>query len=395
MMIPDADTKTSATLLRHRIHKFGLVLNVVIALAVTLHAQNAFAEKIKLAVFPVSDTMDLKKHQRDYLYDVIREAASASAGSYIVLIHEQKIHSAVKKNKGQCDEECAFKAASASDARVALIVELHKHGDQVLGVVKLLDTKENVLLTVKRFFSDTLQGAEQELQGAVMFVLSAQFLPIDETDRRALQVEQQNIPMNYSRTQNDTVANQPATPPPPPEKQDDPKATPEYSYSNKDISQPSEPRRPRAYLITAIITGTVGVGLLAAGALFGVQAAKEQDSYNDIEYNRALLEYDWDTLSEGDFLIKYNRDIKEYSHDEVLRVYDIHSENMAIVNDTIKQNVILAVVMGTLGVTAATVSAVTTIKYIKARKKAKSSAQLQLTPLLSPKMSGLFLSGQF
>ncbi|MBN2341762.1 MAG: hypothetical protein JXX29_10870 [Deltaproteobacteria bacterium] len=408
-MIFDAEPKARLSRFFVRCRKRGLLLNVALLLAITFHSQIVHAEKIKLAVFPVNDTMDLKKHQSDYLYDVIREAASASAGSYIALIHEQKIKGAVKKNRGTCDEDCALKAATQMNARVALVVEMHQHGAQILGVVKLLDTQENVLLTVKRFFSDTLQGAEQELQGAVMFVLSAQFLPIEDSDRRALQIEQQNIPVNYARpNQNESpLQTSPSTPvTPPAETQNTDQGAPEYSYSNTDIAQPSAPTNPKVYLITSIIMGTIGVGFTTAGIIFGVKAYKEQGKWEDEKFKRDTLLFDYENvgqsggMTEQQFDLVYSQvypdsNISYSNYAEVVRILDVHSENLTIINDTIRLNGIMAGVFGGLAIPSLIISGVFAAKYVKSRKSGTAAHQLNISPVLSKEMSGAMFSATF
>lgn len=409
-MIFNVNSKAGFSQFLLRTRKLGLLLNVAILLTVTLHSHNAFAEKLKLAVFPVNDTMGLKKHQRDYLYDVIREAASASAGSYIALIHQQKIKSVVKKNKGVCDEDCALKSAATMNARVALVVEMHEHGSQVLGVVKLLDTKDNVLLTVKRFFSDTLQGAEQELQGAVMFVLSAQFLPLQEEERRALQAEQQNILVNYARPDQETspLQTSPSTPVTPPANQSPgDQAASEYSYSNTDISQPSEPTNPRVYLVTSIVTGVIGLGLLTTSAVFGGQAASEQQKWNNEKGLRDELLIDYESVGSGSplameeaaFNMKYQQRYADptFDYDNDLQIQsalDTHSGNLDIINDSIKANAIVAAITGGLGIPATIVSVVFLVKYLRANKT-QTAMNIRVTPVVSPELRGVFLTGTF
>ena len=409
----DVDNNSGSNALFGRSRKLLIMLNLVFALAVSAWSGNAMAAKIKLAVFPVNDTMDLKKQQREYLYDVIREAASASAGSYIALIHEQKIKGLLKKRKGACDEDCALKSAGSADARVALVVEMHQHDSQILGVVKLLDVKEQVLLTVKRFFSNTLQGAEQELQGAVMFVLSAQFLPISESDRAALSAEQQNIQLAYAQPgpqQNQPQQTSPSTPvqPTPVTESAPPQQQPEYSYSNKDIAQPDEPTSPRAYLVTAIVTGAVGLGFGVATALTGAQLGREVKKKNDQMDAQKDLKQTYDRVYEGEmeeaqFNLKFEDMDLTYAPDgpDRTKIEDVlaaYSANIDLVNEKIVLNGILTGVFGGLTVASLIVSATFTVKYMKAQKNSPTALReprFYITPVVARDMNGAVFGATF
>ncbi|MBN2717290.1 MAG: hypothetical protein JXX14_15660 [Deltaproteobacteria bacterium] len=405
-----ADSQSGSHVFFGGSRKLITTLNLVFVLAFSLGAANAFAGKLKLAVFPVNDTMNLQKQQQEYLYDVIREAASASAGSYIALIHEQKIKSLVKKKKGACDEECALTSAESMGARVALVVEMHQHDTQILGVVKLLDVKEEVLLTVKRFFSNTLQGAEQELQGAVMFVLSAQFLPISDTERAALAAEQQNISMTYSRPSQDVqpqVQQQMAPPPPTqqsPSAEPAPPQQPEYTYSNTDIAQPDEPPSPQAYLVTAIVTGAVGLGLGVGAALAGAQLGKELKRKKNEVNERDALASDYNAVVTGDltewqFNQRYeNLGLTFENTSAVNEVIDIHNLNIDEIRSKIKLNGILTGVFGGLSLASIAVSVTFTVKYmsaIKSGRQAQGGPRFYASPMISPGMSGAVLGGTF
>ena len=409
----DVTYKSGAKVFLGNSRKLLILLNLVLVLSITFGAAEAFAEKIKLAVFPINDTMNLDKQKREYLYDVIREAASASAGSYIALIHEQKVKNAAKKKKGVCDEDCAIKSAGPMNARIALVVELTKHDSQVMGVVKLLDVKEEVLLTVKRFFANSVDDVEQELQGAVMFVLSAQFLPISESDRAALQAEQQNIPMTYTRPSQDVQPQQtsPGPPAPPPaDEASQPAPQPEYTYSNTDIAQPDEPAGPQAYLVTAIVTGVVGLGLGVGATLTGVQLGREvkkkknevnmrnaiEDDYNAV-YNGELTEWQFNQF----YADKY--DGLTITYDDRALVQEVianHTANIDTINDKITLNGILTGVLGGLSVASIAVSVTFTLKYLDAVKSGGGNARQQgprfyAAPIIAPKTNGFVFGTTF
>ena len=390
--------------------RFALFLNVAIVLILTLSANCALAEKLKLAVFPVNTTMNIQAAQKEYLYDAIREAASASAGSYVGILPKQKIKGLLKKKKGGCDEECALNGASTVGARIAIVVELDQKDSQVVGVVKLLDAQEEVLLTVKRFFSASTDGAEQELQSAVMFVLSAQFLPLNDTDKAALQAEQQNIPATFAHSDgaDQELYTSPSTPVQPQPAAENANQN-DYSYSNTVIAQPEEPVNPKAYLVTAIVTGVVGVGLGIGAIVAGVQLGKEIKKRDDQTFLRDQLYTDYKFVSENaddaGLVESFNRrwaflEIQFGEINEYNLAIDGYTENIKLTNDAIKQNGIMAGVFGGLALASLTVSTVFAIKYAKARKTGGTHAALRapeiiVAPVLSREMNGAVFAASF
>ncbi|MBN2525026.1 MAG: hypothetical protein JXR76_01445 [Deltaproteobacteria bacterium] len=388
---------------------FGIAL-----LSTTLMASYASADKPKLAVFPVSDTIDLKDSQRKYLYDVVREAAATSVGSHISLINEHKVNDAVKKSKNGCDEKCALKYSDDLDARVALVVELSKHDSQILGKVKLLDIKEDALLTMKRFFAPSADQADQELQGAVMFVLSAQFLPLDDDEKAALQADQQKNGATVTDDSSD-LQTSPSTPVDPEAKEVETDKK-EPDFSNKDIAAPTETPRSKLYLIVAISTGVAGLGATVGAILSGVQLSREIDKKDTELYNRDTLKADWDEVDEGvnnpdpdrdepymtprEFDMKYQPwyEITFSDKTGVQERLDAHTRNINRAHDKIIANSALLGTFGALAVASFVVSTTFTLKYLKARRMGSSAAnspRLQVVPVLSGEMNGAVLSATF
>jgi hypothetical protein len=387
--------------------RFTLFLNAAILLSMVLFTNVALAEKLKLAVFPVNTSMNLSASQKGYLYDAIREAASASAGSYIGILPKQKIKTVMKKKKS-CDEECALTSAASIDARIALLVELNQKDSQVVGVVKLLDTREEVLIIVKRFFSASAESAEQELQAAVMFVLSAQYLPLSESDIGTLQAEQQNLPATFAHSEpaGEELHTAPSTPVPP-NPPVETTSTENVSYSNTDIAQPEEPVRPNAYLVTAIITGTVGLGMGIGAIVSGVQLGNEIQKRDDQTFFRDQLYNDFQTVDSSnddpDLVNAFNDRWElygiDYDFQTVQNALNTFSDNIELTNDAIKQNGIMAGVFGTLAVASLTVSTVFTVKYLRSRKNSGTRAlrapNVVVAPVLSREMNGAVLSASF
>lgn len=392
------------------LRRFALFLNAAILLSVTLFANVALAEKLKLAVFPINTSMDLSATQKGYLYDAIREAASASAGSYIGILPKQKIKTLMKKKKS-CDEECAISSAASINARIALLVEISEKDSQVVGVVKLLDAQEEVLLTVKRFFSPSAESADQELQGAVMFVLSAQYLPLSESDRAALQAEQQNLPATFAHSEpaKEELHTAPSTPVPPnpPAETTASDSKDNFSYSNTDIAQPEEPVRPNAYLVTAIVTGAVGLGMGIGAIVAGVQLGNEIKKRDDQTFLRDQLYNDFQTVDgsndDADLVEAFNTRWElygiDYDFQTVQNALDTFSDNIELTNSAIKQNGIMTGVFGTLAVASLTVSTVFTVKYLRSRKTGGTHAlrapNVIVAPVLSREMNGAILSASF
>ena len=74
---------------------------------------------------------------------------------------------------------------------------MHQHDSQILGVVKLLDVKEQVLLTVKRFFSktetETANNASQATEHDVRVAACALFVEMARIDEKFTEAEMETI----------------------------------------------------------------------------------------------------------------------------------------------------------------------------------------------------------
>ncbi|MCP4675996.1 MAG: PEGA domain-containing protein [Deltaproteobacteria bacterium] len=160
--------------------RFLLISILVISALVTTRAVHA--DENKIAILPPENLAGISDAQLGYLHDVVRDAAAdALSQTNYILVPQDQVEASFRSDPSHlihCDESCAYSVGKALGAHYVVHATIKHLDRQTVVILKLLDTSNGSLKSMKRIKGNNLIELEEPLGQAVKTILSLEQIEV-------------------------------------------------------------------------------------------------------------------------------------------------------------------------------------------------------------------------